>query len=69
MRKRVTPLFSKELILLYRMNSFHFTEVYKAGLYNAYPAVLPNGLLVIKSYNLTMQEIFGYQNFVAIMKG
>ena len=31
--------------------------------------LLPNGLLEIKSYNPTMQEIFGYQNFVAIMKG
>lgn len=31
--------------------------------------LLPNGLLEIKSYNPTMQEIFGYQNIVAFMKG
>ncbi len=36
--------------------------------YNIY-RLLPNDLLHIKNYNVTMDEIFGYQNFVAINKG
>lgn len=36
--------------------------------YNIY-RLLPNGLLHIKNYNATTDEIFGYQNFVAIKKG
>jgi FkbM family methyltransferase len=36
--------------------------------YNIY-RLLPNDLLQIKKYNATMDEIFGYQNFVAIKKG
>ncbi len=31
--------------------------------------LLPNGLLEIKQYNPTMHEVFGYQNYVAILKG
>ena len=30
--------------------------------------LLPNGLLEIKQYDPTIQEIFGYQNYVAILK-
>ncbi len=36
--------------------------------YNIY-RLLPNDLLEIKNYNATMDEIFGYQNYVAIKKG
>ncbi len=31
--------------------------------------LLPHGLLKIKSYDPTMNEIFGYQNYVAILRG
>ncbi len=46
-----------------------FKDFYKllSSNYNIY-RLLPNGLLKIKEYNPTTNEIFAYQNFVAIIK-